>query len=179
MSAVNQSEAADLSKRMADTVATYCTNVGLMPVAQRLQAFQAAAFEQIFEFLPGGAVAAVVPVPEADGAPMLVAVADGQFFKLNFIDIDMDSGGVPVTRCEKLPVGPNRGIVAAEVQYSATPTGQPARHTTWTFEFTDKIGLAVASVSNPERSDQEPNERFAQALASAMGWPELSPRGSS
>lgn len=108
---------------------------------------------------------------------MLVAVADRQFFKLNFAsEIDMDSGEVPTTACEKLPIPTSRGVVTAEVRYAATPTGQPARNIQWNFELTDKVTFMIESSMNPERPQLEPNERFAQALASGMGWPTLTPR---
>lgn len=168
---MDQENATRLSQEMANLVASFAANEEhFRPEPGRMQAFQAAAFEQIYEFIPDDTVATVVADSGSAGLPMLLAVGGGQLYKLVFGEVDVRGDDVPVTVCEKIPVGPDRGSISVATQYFATPVGR-GRHTTWTFEFGLGFNsLHVESTYNSEQPGGESNENFATALASALGW---------
>ena len=112
-----------------------------------------------------GAALALLPEPEAaaaitlvDGRPRIAALAGGALFVLWSV---AGSAGVrEAARCRRLPLDPAR--TAVELSERRDP-GSVERH--WWFEV-DEEPLVFRTTGEDEA------ERFARALAGALGWPQ-------
>jgi hypothetical protein len=107
---------------------------------------------------------AMVPEPEAaaaitarDGKPRIVALAGGALYVVWAVP-----GAIGVreaARCRRLPLQP--AVTTVEVSQRQDPDG-PVRH--WSFEV-DEEPLVFRTTGD------DAGERFARALAGALGWP--------
>jgi hypothetical protein len=161
---------------MASAIASVYQNEGYTATPTRLQQFHGAAFDHAFEFIPGTALATVVALNEAEGQPLLVAIDGKQFYKLFFDSFEFGSDDVPITICEMTQIDPARGYVRVDAQYDPTAPGtSPRRQTAWTFGIDERFNLTFQTRFDAEDAEDEVDERekFARALASAMGWGEL------
>lgn len=170
---MEQGDAARSAREMARAIASVYQNEGQTPGRNRIEQFHNAAFAQAFEFIPDTALATVISLSEADGLPLLVAIDGKQFYKLYFGDFAFQSDDVPVTICEMTEIVPERGYVKVEAEYDPTTAEAPTRLTSWTFGIDDRFNLSFQTRFDPEDEVDE-RERFARALATAMGWPGLS-----
>jgi hypothetical protein len=67
-------------------------------------------------------------------------------------------------------IDPARGYVRVDAQYDPTASGSaPRRKTAWTFGIDERFNLTFQTHFDAEDEIDE-REKFARALASAMGW---------
>lgn len=163
---MNQSDAADATKQMADAFAAKVRNP---EEAERIRArVREAVFSQAFEFIPDSAAYAVI---EKQNTPKLVALDGEQFFLLTVGDLSQRTVGPPSTSCEMITVNPRDALVKCETEFVGTRRNADPmeRRTTWSFRL-GKIGLKLNTHVLPEIEGVEGGEEFAQALAAALGW---------
>ena len=167
---MEQRDAARHAREMANAVASVYQNEGYQPDTNRMQQFHNAAFAHAFEFLPDTALATVVSLTEAEGQPLLVAIDGEQFYKLFFEGFEFRSEDVPMTICEMTRIDPARGYVRVDAQYDpSSSSSAPRRQAVWTFGIDERFNLTFQTSFDPEDEIDE-REKFARALASAMGW---------
>lgn len=130
-----------------------------------------ATFDHAFEFIPEEATWAVI---DNEGEPPKLMALDGlTLYTLMVGDLGDEYVGVPTT-CRMVKLDPQTATVECEVKFLGPRTNaQPmGRHTTWTFNIgTDS--LTISTITRPDRNQLDPDELFAQDLATALGWQTL------
>jgi hypothetical protein len=134
---------------------------------QENQRIHGAVFDQLFEFVPESAVAAVIQ-RDGDGAPIVAAFHAAQLYLLEVIR-DENDHRQPATECRMVDVQPGVGSVSVRTRYLQRGDRRPPRSTTWRFEFVDGLTLTIETYFDPD-SDVEPREALGRALAAALGW---------
>ena len=130
-----------------------------------------ATFDHAFEFIPEEATWAVI---DSEGElPKLMALDGLTLYTLTVGDLEDEFIGVPTT-CRMAKLDPQAATVECEVKFlghrtNAEPMG---RHTTWTFDL-GADSLTISTETPPDRNRLQPDELFAQALATALGWETL------
>jgi hypothetical protein len=101
---------------------------------------------------------AIAAITGADGRPRIAALAKGAAYLVWAVP---GSAGVPeAARCRRIPLEPAATAVELSERRDANAT---VRH--WSFEIDDEPLVFRTA------GDDEP-ERFARALAGALGWPQ-------
>jgi hypothetical protein len=163
---MNQSNAADATRHMAEACAAMARNAG--ETERIYKRVENAVFNQAFEFIPDSAIYAVV---DKHREPKLVALDGRQFFLLTVGDLAVRTVGAPSTTCEMITLDPLDAVVKCKTEFNGVRTNADPmeRQTTWTFRL-GKIGLSINTQVVPESERVEGCEDFAQALAAALGW---------
>lgn len=172
---MNQTESRDLSERFSEAWSGW-NGPGDSPdeARENMNAVKNAAFNQCFDFLPEGAIAAVVDRHE--DSPCLVALDGDRLYGVFVVSPGTGPRGPATTECDLYAVDPRDSHVACRTKFigvraSASPL---RRETRWIFRIGD-LDLSFETRISPERSRLEADETFAQALASALGWKQFPP----
>jgi hypothetical protein len=167
--AMNQSQASDACTRMAEAHAARTDSAG---DANRVHSrVHKATFDHAFEFVPEEATWAVI---DNEGEPPKLMALDGlTLYTLTVGNLEDEYIGVPTT-CRMERLDPRTAWVECEVKFlghrsNAEPMG---RHTIWTFGI-GADPLRITTITHPDRNRLQPDELFAQALATALGWETL------
>lgn len=163
---MNPETASQLSREMANGIASIYT-AATHPVGKaRLDEFRSAAFYQAYEFIPDGATAIVLNI---DGLPTLVAVEEDRFYRLVFEPFELTDSETPGTICEMIRIRPELASVGVATRYHQTTPGTLTRSAGWAFRLDDKNHLSFESQHNPEGRETA-EEKFARVLVAALGW---------
>jgi hypothetical protein len=160
---VNQADSANLARQM---MACHVRERGPGP-NQDNQRIQGAVFEQLFEFVPEDAVAAMIRRHE-DDIPIIAAIHDRQLYLLEVFP-EQDSMQQPETECRLIHVKPGTATLRVRTRYFQGTGTVPARRTTWRFEFSGGPTLTIETQLDPD-GEIEPSEALARALAAVLGW---------
>jgi hypothetical protein len=168
-SSMNQSQASDACSRMAEAHAARTDSAG---DANRVHSrVHKATFDHAFEFIPEEATWAVID--NEDEPPKLMALDGLTLYTLTVGSLEDEYISVPTT-CRMDQLDPKTAWVECEVKFlghrsNAEPMG---RHTIWTFGI-GANPLRISTMTHPDRNRLQPDELFAQALATALGWETL------
>jgi hypothetical protein len=160
---VNQADSARLAQQM---MAAYVRERGPGP-NQENQRIQGAVFDQLFEFVPENAVAAMI-LRDQDEVPIIAVCDDRQLYLLEVFP-EQDSMQQPETECRMIHVKPGTATVLVRTRYSGSRGAIAARSTTWRFEFSGGPTLTIDTRLDPD-GEVEASEVLARALATALGW---------
>lgn len=129
-------------------------------------------FNQAIEFIPDGAVWAVI-VPK-DGLPKLLAVDGQKLYTLTVGDLFPEALRVGTT-CRLSVIDPLKSSVECETEFVGHRTSEEpmGRDTTWTFELGDGEELTIKTVYRTEHGRLSKQEVVAQHIAEAVGWTNL------
>jgi hypothetical protein len=159
---MNQSEAADVSTRMAEA---QVSEVDGEEVGGTLyQRVDRAVYSFAF-LLPDDAVAAVLS-PEGE-PPALVALDGDQLYLATVADLENDRAEASVI-CGALHVAPGRGTMEVEVKFQGEAGPEAIRHTVWQFAI-DDARVVISTQVDPSRERLSEGEALARALAEALG----------
>jgi hypothetical protein len=160
---MDQRDSAKLAREMADFYYRKTQD------ARTREEVHGAIFSQLFEFVPDGAVAAMVE-REGDNVPIVVAAGDETLYLTEYLG---ESEGSPwvASRTTTHHLKPGAGSASAEVRYRASQTGRelPARSARWHFELDDGTELTIDSFVDGD-GEADDRERVARSLARALGW---------
>jgi hypothetical protein len=162
---VNQSDVSDASQKIAETYAAEIKNREESRATE--QRVRNAVYEQLREMVPEAAAVAAV---EGVGPPKVVAVHENHFYEITVGEIPEGREPVPTT-LRMRTIDPLHASVDCEMKFSGHREDgrQVVRETVWRFHVAD-LDLEFATYVNSHRSWVESDERFALALAEAIGW---------
>jgi hypothetical protein len=163
---VQQGTAIRLGQEMANGIATLFRREQHPIGDDRLDRFKNAAIYHAYEFIPDEADAIVLSV---DDLPLLVATQGDRFYKLGFASFEWEDAGTPETICEMVRIRPELASLTVQAVYEQTVANVLTRTSEWTFSVDGKNFLSFVSERSTGREPSEA-ERFARALAEAMGW---------
>jgi hypothetical protein len=162
---VNQSHVSDASQKVAETYATEIKNREESRATE--QRVRNAVCEQLREMVPEAATVAAV---EGTGAPKVVAVHENHFYEITVGGIPEGRAPVPTT-LKMRTIDPLHASVDCEMKFSGHREDgrQVVRETVWRFRVGD-LSLEFETKVNHHRSWVDNDEKFALALAEAIGW---------
>jgi hypothetical protein len=126
-----------------------------------------AVFDQLYDFVPDGAIAALVQ-RDGDNAPTIVAYHHDQLYILELLDSG-DEISQPPTRCRMFHLTPGNGAVEVVTRYRSRQADVAARGADWHFELEGGTSLTIETYMGPD-GEVEDREALAQAIARALGW---------
>lgn len=162
---MNQSDASDASRKVAEAYAAKAE--GWEEGRTTEQRVHNAVYEQLREMVPEGAAMTAI---DGTGAPKVVAVDDKHLYEITVSDIPEGRGPVPTT-LRMRNIDPLNASVECQMKFSGHREDgrQVVRETVWRFRVMD-ISLEFETYVNHQRSWIESDEKFALALAKAIGW---------
>lgn len=169
---MDQRQSADLAKELAEAWVEWNNNSDVHENRALERSVRVAAFNQCFDFIPDGAVAAVVR--DSRDLPLLAALAGEHLYLISVIKPGEGEGPV-TTRCELRLVSPEEGTASSEVTYYGERPGPGPirRRTSWTFLLGQKELTVLTHIS--PGSAFPAAEVLAQRLAKAFGWAQFPP----
>jgi hypothetical protein len=162
---MNKSNAQDASKRIA---LAHAIKVGDPDLSREIEhRVHRAVHDHLRQMIPGNAITATLDEAEI---PKVVAISRDHLYELTVGEITEDRGPVP-TRIRMRTIDPTACSVDCEVKFSGQREDdcQIIRETAWRFLIGD-IDLEFETFVNRQNTAEVEAERFALALAKAIGW---------
>lgn len=165
---MEQETAIRLGQEMANGIATLFRREHHPIGDDRLGRFKSAAIYHAYEFIPDEANAITLTVEDS---PLIVAVQRDCFYKLGFASFEWADDGIPQTICSMMRIRSDMASLTVQAEYEQTVAGVLTRTSEWAFRVDGTDGNFISFVTQHSTS-QPPGEteRFARALAEAMGW---------
>lgn len=130
---------------------------------------------QLVATVPDAAVAAAViqqsPDPGGEKTAVVAAVDERALYLLECTALSppsAPSSPVPTVRTRRLPLDPRAWRVSITTTFRSSFSGRPLHQNLWTFEIGGETLIFESEFADDSAGDD--NERFARALATALGY---------